>query len=210
MFYLASGLSLIFAYSIDSSFRTWNRLSIVIITFALLAIAIQVNRITSKKFMSAIVLMAIAVFTQLTPLKNAGITAEPDKTSIASFTSLETVANLIQEKLPDGCSILQLPIMTFPEGGRVGGVGNGEHLWLPLLTHGFKWSYGAPKGSKAGDYWKEFVGADPALAIQRARELGFCAVLINLNGFTSEPTFPTSVELFRDPTLNLVLIQITR
>jgi hypothetical protein len=67
--------------------------------------------------------------------------------------------------------------MEYPEGGQINGVGNGEHLWLPLLTEGLSWSYGAPKGSNAGDYWSNFIGASPELSMKHAADLGFCAAV---------------------------------
>jgi hypothetical protein len=76
--------------------------------------------------------------------------------------------------VPRGCSILQLPIMAFPEGGVVDEVGNGEHLWLPLLTRGFRWSYGAPKGSEHGRFW---LSRTVDQSVTLSRNLGFCAVV---------------------------------
>jgi hypothetical protein len=89
------------------------------------------------------------------------------------------VAAYIQKEIEPGCKILQLPIMEFPEGGQVGQVGNGNHLWLPLLTQGFHWSYGAPKGSLAGDYWSRYKLDPIETIVETAANNSFCAILSN-------------------------------
>ena len=185
LFYLASGFSLIFAYGVDSSFRTWNRMSIILLTFSLLMIGVLLSKIAVLTKLVSGFLILIVIITQLTPLKNSGISSEPDPVSVAAFNELKTFAQEVQRKVPRGCSILQLPIMEYPEGGEINGVGNGEHLWLPLLTDGFRWSYGAPKGSVPGDYWSKFIGASPDLARNHAAELGFCAVVIKKDAIHS-------------------------
>lgn len=174
LFFVAGGLSLVFAYGIDPSFRTWNRFGIIIMTAGLTAITLLITqRLRSKLRATAVALMILSLgfSTQLRPVASVGIGAEPDPTSFQEFLTLRRTARLIERTVPKGCSILQLPLMAFPEGGVVNGVGNGEHLWLPMLTRGYRWSYGAPKGSAPGDYWLNF---SPNQAIQAALNLGFC------------------------------------
>jgi phosphoglycerol transferase len=186
LLYTASGLGLVFAYGIDSSFRCWNRLSIVIMTLALIALAKVLSGLKFSHIPIAIILVFVTAFTQLSPLNGAGIGAEPDETSRAAFRSLKVVAAYIQKEIEPGCKILQLPIMEFPEGGQVGQVGNGNHLWLPLLTSGFQWSYGAPKGTEAGDYWPNLAQESVQLQIESVVQKSFCTIIVDLRGgFTS-------------------------
>lgn len=183
LLYVTTGFGYIFAVTVDSSFRTWNRLSIVILTIALLGLGIWLQHLNLKRLIKTVVLpialLLIAFTTQLRPLGSVGIGAEPDVVSRSRFLEIERFGRVIERKVPEGCPILQLPLMLFPEGGMVGEVGNGNHLWLPLVTEGFAWSYGAPKGTKAGDYWKDLLAAPPEAAVDRARNLGFCAVVLD-------------------------------
>ncbi len=128
---------------------------------------------------ASIAILVLVINTQLMPLQTSGIGEEPDSISRQAFQELKGVAAQIQEIVPKGCSILQLPIMAFPEGGQVEGVGNGEHLWLPLLTKGFRWSYGAPKGSQEGDFWINLSKSDEDGYINEAIKRNFCAVVRN-------------------------------
>lgn len=153
LFYLSSGLSLVFAYGVDSSFRTWNRMSIIILTLALLMVGILLNKWSSFTKTASVSLLVIAVATQLIPLNKSGIGAEPDQVSVDAFESRSRVAKIVQSSFQSGCTILQIPLMPYPEGGRVGNVGDGQHLLLPLLTTGFRWSYGAIKGTNEAKYW---------------------------------------------------------
>jgi hypothetical protein len=180
LFYTATGVSLVFAYAIDPSFRCWNRLSIVIMTLALVALGATLSRFTKFNKAWFPILLVIAVLSQLSPLHDSGIGPEPDIVSKDAFSALQQVAAVIQREIKPGCQILQLPIMAFPEGGQVGQVGNGAHLWLPMLTSGFRWSYGAPKGTQEGDYWPKLSGESIQMQVKTAARESFCAVIIDL------------------------------
>jgi hypothetical protein len=180
LFYTATGVSLVFAYAIDPSFRCWNRLSIVIMTLALVALGASLNRFSKFNKTWFPVLLIVAVFSQLSPLHDSGIGTEPDVVSKDAFNALQQVAAVIQQEIKPGCQILQLPIMAYPEGGQVGQVGNGAHLWLPTLTSGFRWSYGAPKGTQEGDYWPKLSGESIQMQVRTAARESFCAVIIDL------------------------------
>ena len=180
LFYTAAGVSLIFAYAIDPSFRCWNRLSIVIMTLALVALGVAISRFGKFNRFWFPILLVIAVLSQLSPLHDSAIGPEPDVVSKDAFNQLQQVAAVIQQEIKPGCQILQLPIMAFPEGGQVGQVGNGAHLWLPMVTSGFRWSYGAPKGTQEGDYWPKLSGESLQRQVKTALRESFCAVIIDL------------------------------
>jgi hypothetical protein len=134
-------------------------------------------------------LLIVAILSQLSPLRNSGIGSEPDAVSKDAFNSLEQVAAVIQQNVKPGCQILQLPIMAFPEGGQVEGISNGNHLWLPIITDGFRWSYGAPKGTKAGNYWLIPTIEESPNIFRYASEEGFCAVVaLGPGAISSVPT----------------------
>jgi phosphoglycerol transferase len=184
LLYAAGGLGFVFALSVDPSFRAWNRISVLILTLGLLMLGNLLSRVESPiilRLLSPLLLVA-AITTQLSPLTSVGIGREPHEATKVTFTALREDAKKIENVLRPGCSVLQLPIMMSPEGGQVGLVGNGEHYWLPLLTKDLSWSYGAGKGTIEGKFWEKYAGADPLLSIEKAREIGFCAVLVNFQG----------------------------
>ena len=198
LFYTTGGLGFVFAHGIEPSFRAWNRLSIVILTLSLLSLGLLLSRCKFPTYLTSLSLLVATIGTQILPLSSMGIGSEPDAVSKAAYTQLLADANRIQQTVEPDCSILQLPIMLFPEGGQVEGVGNGEHLWMPLLTKQLRWSYGSAKGTADGKFWATYVGASPLLPIEKARELNFCAVLVNLTsnlnrdeivGLLGEPVF---------------------
>jgi phosphoglycerol transferase len=180
LFYTAAGVSLVFAYAIDPSFRCWNRLSIVIMTLALVALGATLSRFGKFNRVWFPIILIVAVFSQLSPLHDSGIGPEPDVVSKDAFTALQQVASVLQQDIKPGCKILQLPLMAFPEGGQVGQVGNGAHLWLPMLTSGFRWSYGAPKGTETGDYWPQLAGESIKLQVNTANRKNFCSIIVDL------------------------------
>ena len=206
LFYTATGVSLVFAYAIDPSFRCWNRLSIVIMTLALVALGTTLSSFTKLNKTWFPVLLVVAVLSQLSPLHDSGIGPEPDVVSKDAFNVLQQVAAVIQREIKPGCQILQLPIMAFPEGGQVGQVGNGSHLWLPMLTNRFHWSYGAPKGTTEGDYWIKKYSIDQIVGF--AKSLKFCAVLVDNRAGQPQPVaLIHSPSILLSETFNLFLLK---
>jgi hypothetical protein len=149
-------------------------------TLALVALGETISRFSKFNKLWFPVLLVVAFLSQVSPLQDSGIGPEPDVVSKDAFTKLQQVAAVIQEEIGPGCQILQLPIMAFPEGGQVGQVGNGAHLWLPMLTSGFRWSYGAPKGTQVGDYWPQLAGKSVKVQIEAAEQNNFCAIVLDL------------------------------
>jgi len=178
LFYTAAGVSLLFAYAIDPSFRCWNRLSIVIMTLALVALGVTLSRFGKFNKAWFPILLIVAVLSQLSPLHDSGIGPEPDTFSKEAFTALQQVAAVIRQATKPGCQILQLPQMQFPEGGQIGLVGAGSHLWLPLLLEDLRWTFGGMKGTVAGDFWllNQF-SAEQIVSKLYSKEL--CAVVID-------------------------------
>jgi hypothetical protein len=114
---------------------------------------------------------------------------------------LQQVASVLQQDIKPGCQILQLPVMAFPEGGQVGQVGNGAHLWLPLILEDYRWTYGAVRGTMAGKFWT----MNPPTAKQISSKLNsneICAVLIDSRGGDADTL---SIELLRSQNNSLRL-----
>ena len=200
-FYSTTGLGLVFAYAIDPSFRCWNRLSIVLMTFSLVAVADLLRRINKYKKTCFLLMFALVFTSQLSPLKSSGIGSEPDQVSKDAFYSLQNTASVIRSELEPGCHILQLPIMALPEGGQIGQVGNGSHLWLPLILEDYRWTYGAVRGTTAGKFWT----MNPPTAKQIVSKLTsnkICAVLIDSRGGDADTL---SIELLRSQNNSLRL-----
>ena len=65
--------------------------------------------------------------------------------------------------------------MLYPEGGVVDDVPSGDHFRLGLLNPRFHWSYGASKFTDEGFFWLD----QPAGEVIAAKELGFCAAVID-------------------------------
>lgn len=196
-FFVSGGLGAVFAYTLDPSFRTWNRFHIYVLLFSLLGLGQALTRLASVKLVPLIstLLLVVVPLTQLRPLNSVGIGKEPAPSDLAHFDSIKLFGSELQVRLPAGCAILQLPTMMYPEGGQVGTVGNGQHLWLPLVTSGFRWSYGAPRGSSEGDHWLPFAAASVAETIEHARDLGMCAVLVDFDSGIS----PDQVSFLGEP-----------
>lgn len=181
LFYVAGGLGYVFSVLITPEFRCWNRMSIVIETLSLLLLGIVLSNLKFAKARKALtvgVLALIVVFTQLAPVRELGVTKEPDVETIQTVTNTKSFLSVLRKRVPAGCSILQLPMMDYPEGGRVGDVMSGDHFLLSLLAPEYRWSYSISKFDPRGRFWVDGDSDE----IQKARSLGFCAVVFDKRG----------------------------
>jgi hypothetical protein len=147
-------------------------------TLALVALGATLSRFGKFNKVWFPILLVIAVLSQLSPLRDSGIGQEPDTFSKETFTALQQVAVVVRQATKPGCQILQLPQMQFPEGGQIGLVGAGSHLWLPLLLEDLRWTFGGMKGTVAGNYWSvnRFSAEQIILKLQNEE---LCAVVID-------------------------------
>ena len=88
----------------------------------------------------------------------------------------------LEEKLPEGAMVFQLPLMEFPESPAPG-VGPYEHLRPYVLGSRLHWSFGTVKGRPREKWLAELSKKDPRGVIKELRERGFAAIVIARSGF---------------------------
>jgi hypothetical protein len=184
LFFLSGGFGYIFALAITPTFRTWNRLHIILITISFLVLAHLLSealKLLHNQKRPLIVLLTIVIVSlqaqQIEQTKEQLVEMEPDKTSLGLFNDLVHLSNTLDTHFKKGCQILQLPIMATPEGGNVGRVLNGNNYWMPLINNNLRFSFGAVKGTNAGDFWLQYN--DSGSAIAKAVELNFCGLIVD-------------------------------
>ena len=88
----------------------------------------------------------------------------------------------IEEKLPAGAKVLQLPLMEFPESPGPG-VGPYEHLRPYVLGSRLHWSFGTVKGRPREKWLADLQKKDVRGIVAELRSRGFAAVVIERGGF---------------------------
>lgn len=163
-FYIVSGFGIIVAALLGPEIRAWSRISIVLILIGLAFVAILVESMTARRglrLVTVAVIVAVVFVDQLYGVHRA-VALKP--TTDASMTTFVARAEAL---LPRGCGIVQLPLKSFPDSGRIGNMGDYDEA-LPYLrtTDGeLRWSYGAILGTRGWQIWqgamsqKTFVAA---------------------------------------------------
>jgi cytochrome bd-type quinol oxidase subunit 2 len=173
------------SFVLNPSLRAWNRISIVIVFCALVAVAVALEaigrRLRHRAGAYAAVLVAVVVFAAW---DQTGSGSHPNYAKLKSGWNGDArfVAG-ITRTLGGRGMVYQLPYMEFPETAPVNGMADYQPLRGPLhAPGGMRWSYGAMKGRPA-DFQ---VSADllPLTTQLRAAALaGFDGVWLDRAGY---------------------------
>ena len=162
--------------------RSWNRLSVFIAFFSLAAVALLLDglrgmlerrRLPAPVFPAVlVVVLAVGVLDQTTPAY------VPAYDAIASaYRADGAFVDSLEQELPAGASVLQLPYEPFPEPAL-----SGRELYDPakgyLHSSDLRWSWGAVRGRP--DDWVATIADKPAPeVVAAARQEGFAGILLD-------------------------------
>lgn len=190
------GLSSVLEFVITPEIRAWNRISIVIAFFSLLAVALLLDparkRLRARRGGAAwtgmllAAVLAFGVFDQSTA-QDVG----PYAASAREWRSDSTFVAAIQARLPAGASVFELPYVPFPEGYPDTPIGGAlatyatkyEPLRGYLHSTTLRWSYGAIKGRPAD--WPAALAAQPlGYLLPAVTAAGFAGLWVDPAAFT--------------------------
>ena len=144
------GISALIAATVTPQFRAWNRISIVISFFALLAVATALTTLGRRWDRGGRRLAFIGVLTATLVLGVLDQTSRsyvpPYETIRQEYESDARFVEQIEARLPSGARILELPYTPFPEAGLTGQLGDYDLARPYLHSHDLNWSFGAMKG----------------------------------------------------------------
>lgn len=173
------GLGTVIAMFLTSEIRGYNRFSVFIAFYSIMALCIFLNKWKSKKaFLCLIVILIAAIFDQTSTNFN------PQNDYMRSeFISDSKIVSTIQTIVPPSSMIFQLPYMKFPENGPINNMGDYDQAKPYIHSKGLKWSYGAMKGRNQ-DLWTRFVSEKPSEAMLKDISLaGFNGIYIDKSGY---------------------------
>jgi hypothetical protein len=159
--------------------RATNRTSIWILAVVLLWGATAVSRAAwtrrrAASVFAAALLAALTLADQLPPrtrpeaIRERGAAVASD----AVFTrSLEAV-------LPAGAMLFQLPVVDFPEGLRIRGASDYEHLRPYLHARQLRFSYGSDKGRPREAWQRRVEALEPEAMADALERMGFAGLLV--------------------------------
>jgi phosphoglycerol transferase len=180
------GVGALVAYFLTSQVRAWARLSVLIAFFCLLAVARALGPHLARAkacggsrpatVLGCVALVGVGLLDQAPP----GF-VPPYEDSAATHEQLAPFTREIAASLPDGASVLQLPMVSFPERTLLRDMPHYEQIRPMLYTDTLRWSAGAVSGTSQ-DWAAPLVGRDPYVQLLAGAALGFDAVWLDLRG----------------------------
>ncbi len=182
-----AGFGTLIAYLFTPQIRGYNRISIFIAFFALMAIILVLDSLykkymnkTRNKIFFYFLFFSITVF-GLYDQVYTGPTMY--KEIAAEYNSEELFVKNIEQEMPKNAMIFQLPYVAFPESTPVHNLLDYNLFRAYLHSTDLRWSYGAVKG-RQGDAWQKQVSAKPTKQfIEEIKRMGFKGVYIDRFGF---------------------------
>jgi phosphoglycerol transferase len=171
LFAMTGGLAPIVSYLVSPQLHAWNRLSVFIGFFALLAVALLLDRLEGRvAWAVAAALLVVGALDQTTGAMTPRYgEVQRDWRSDAQWVGAVDAA------LPEHAAILQLPYVPFPSSPPVGRMVDYDHVRPYLHSDDLRWSYGAMKGRE------EDIGDDVSVA--EARDAGYAGIGVDRFGY---------------------------
>ena len=168
-------------------FRALNRISVFIAFFSFFAVLIILERVRGyfKSLLPRVLfccfVCAVTIFGILDQTSESFV--PPYDLHKSEYTSDHNFITRIENSVPQGSMIFQLPYMWFPEYGVLNRMGDYDHFKGYLHSKTLRWSYGAMKGRK-GDDLIRWVSSKPLSGLVRIISLaGFNGIYVDRYGY---------------------------
>lgn len=175
------GISSLIAFYFFSKIRAYNRISVYLAFFSLSAVAILLQklkvRINNRVFIPMLLgVLVIGIYDETTNMRLGQPYNE-------EFRSDRDFIHTIEDALPQGSMVWQLPFMPFPETPPIYKMSDYSHLKGYLHSSTLKWSYGAMKG-RPPHYWMELISKLPVdQMVKQLSIAGFAGIYVDRWGY---------------------------
>lgn len=204
LFATVGGFASLFALIVSPSLRGWDRTAILIAFLSFVAIMLFLDTLLArfKKPWAAMVAIGLLVFGLW------DLTIPPCTDCIAqtrkNFLADEDYFRAIEQILPPGSGIYQLPYMPFPEHPQIHNLMPYDHLRGYLHTNQIKWSFGTIKGREDDLFFRKLAEQPLVEQMPTIRELKFSGIYIDRFGF-KDGGVAIEAELLKQDQTKLIL-----
>lgn len=183
LFGTVGGFAVILSF-VTGAIRCYNRFSIFIAMFSLIAIAQLLQnlylKVRNRGMIGCImlILLAVGIFDQTTQVPSGTYQAYAQ-----AFEADKEFVQEIEQMEEDGAMIYQMPYMRYPENGGINNMPDYAHMVGYLHSSHLRWSYGSV-ARREGDCWSQAVNTLPlGEQIQTIREAGFAGIYVDWNAY---------------------------
>jgi hypothetical protein len=181
------GVSALIAGAVTPQFRSWNRISLFIAFFALLAVALLLSglerRLRASRGRRATFVGILVALLAVGVLDQTSSADVPDYRSItASYRSDGEFVHAIEHRLGGHGSVFQLPYVPFPDAGVTHRMSDYDLVRGYLHSNKLRWSFGAMEG-RPQDWQAELAHQSIPLQIRAAAVAGFDGVYVDRFGY---------------------------
>ena len=183
------GVSTLINYWLSPQLRAWNRMSVFIAFFSLVAVALLLDRLRRRlgpapgpRALFGAALGAVLVVGVLDQTTQKDVPAY--KATAAQYHSDGVLVAAIERRLPHDAMVFQLPYQGFPESKPINRMTNYDQVRGYLHSHDLRWSYGAMQGRPAD--WAEDLADKPAsLVVPAVAASGFGGIWVDRFGYSA-------------------------
>jgi len=184
------GVGSVIAFLFFPAIRAYNRISIFIAFFSLMAIALFLDQFfiwLRKRLSPWVPVLLMAFITGLAILDQTGRIEHRPQSVLDAFNGDREFFQLISKASVGEAMVFQLPYVSFPESPPVYQMTDYEHLKAYLLSPpNVRWSYPAMRG-RATSLWQEEISKLPVLdMVYRLQDKGFTGIYIDRFGYSDE------------------------
>ena len=185
---ITSGFGLLFSIFISSQIRAYNRITVYIAYFCILAVCIYLSSLTQKKksiFLNIAIIFIFLFATWEQIPQNIDYKASR-KAYEKEYNSDEKITAYIEKTLGDNAMVFQLPYFKFPEAGNIGNLHDYDLFRGYLHSKTLKWSYGGYKG-RDSDLWNREISSLPMIQmLEKISIAGFKGLYIDKRAYTEK------------------------
>jgi phosphoglycerol transferase len=182
------GFGSLVALLVSSKIRAYNRISIYIAFFSLLAVVMAADYLYRRHGQRGgrrlAFVVGLATLVGLGVADQTGGQAVPDYAMIAfDYGNDGNFIERVEAAMPRGAMIFQLPAIAFPENPSVHRMHDYDHARGYLRSRHLRWSYGAMRG-RDGEVWQQWVAAlPPRELVDTLAAAGFSGLYMNREGY---------------------------
>ncbi len=176
------GFGAIFNFAVFPQIRCYNRVCVFIAFWSLLTVGLLVERWAGgspkRIWLAALGLLAFGLF-DLTSQRQAPNHAQLQ----ANHVAWAGFVNRVEDSLPPGSMVFQLPAASYPEAGVVHKMPDYAHLACHGYSRTLRWSFGTNRNRRWAE-WHEYVASRPTPEMLELLALAdFAAVYVDRRGF---------------------------